>query len=138
MTEENQDEILHVIRRRRASNRRWELINFIAYQLLLLISIFASFGSAILAAANVMPSIVIALLTAIPGVAIVLDRSFLFADRWRWHNAVSTQYSALENMLVFEGKSIEHVSKAMGEYQLLMETKYPSHAKVGEISVREE
>jgi len=138
VAEGNRDELLHVLRTRRTFDQRWELFNFVAYQALLLISIFASFGSAILAAANIAPPIVIALLTAIPGVAIVLDRSFLFADRWRWHNALSTHFGVLEHMLVFEGKTVEHVSQAMGEYLSLMETKYPSHAKVGGMPAKTE
>ena len=130
MTDDNKDELLQVLRRRSAFDRRWEALNFAAYQVLLLLSIFASFGSAILAAANIASPLLISMLTAIPGVAIVLDRSFLFADRWRWHNAVSTRFSALESMLRFEGKTVEYVSQAMGEYLSVMETKYPSHAKL--------
>lgn len=134
MPHEMREDLLSRLRARHAFDKRWETVNFVAYQALLLIAIFSSFGAAIVAAASLASPIVVSLLTAVPGVAIVIDRSFLFADRWRWHNSVSTQFVAFEQKLVFEGATVEEISRVQGEYLLLMETRYPSHAKAGPVA----
>ncbi|KKR02845.1 MAG: hypothetical protein UT30_C0047G0005 [Candidatus Uhrbacteria bacterium GW2011_GWF2_39_13] len=84
MPEDMTAKLLDQIRIRRKFDEKWALVNFIASQVFVGISIFASFGSAIVATANITSPLVVGILAAIPGTAIVIDRGFLFAARWRW------------------------------------------------------
>ncbi len=126
MTEEKRTELLDRLRKRRAFDDKWATTNFVLSQVFIGTSILASFGSAIVAAANIASPIVVAVLAAIPGTAIVIDRSFLFGARWRWHCAVSTRYTALEQELLFEGGTVEQVSETMSEFLSDMEERYPT------------
>ncbi len=60
----------------------------------------------------------------------MIDRSFRFQDRWRWHCIVSTKFAQLEQKLTIEDGSIDEVSKEMSDYLYEMEKKYPSHSQV--------
>lgn len=96
--------------------------------MLLLASVFASFGAALAAATRAFSAIPLAFLAAIPGVAIIIDRTFLLADRWRWHQTLDTQRQALERRLRFEGAGVEKISRAMTD-ALKMEAKYPARSQ---------
>lgn len=126
MTEETKEQLLHRLQTRRAFDEKWATTNFVLSQVFTATAIFASFGAAIVAAANITSPIVLAFLTAIPGTVIVVDRSFLFAARWRWHCTVATRFTALEQALVFEGGTVQEVSKAMTAFLLGMEERYPT------------
>lgn len=110
-------------------DRRCEMVNFLGLHVLITISVLASFGTAIVAALNVASPTVLAILASIPGTAIIIDKSFRLADRWRWHNSVANRFAALEQSLTIEGKSVEEVSKAMTDFLCKMEAKYPAHSR---------
>jgi hypothetical protein len=127
MTEETREQLLLRLRTRRAFDEKWATTNFVVSQVFTATAIFASFGVALVAAANIVTSpIALAILTAIPGTVIVIDRSFLFAARWRWHCTVATRFIALEQMLLFEGGTVEKVSQAMTTFLSDMEERYPT------------
>jgi hypothetical protein len=89
----------------------------------------ASFGTCVVAASNIASPLVLGILAAIPGSVIMIDRSFRFQDRWRWHCIVATKYAALEQRLTIEDASVEEISKEMLDYLYDMEKKYPSHSR---------
>lgn len=75
MNDETRQELLARLRKRRAFDEKWATTNFVASQVFTGVSIFASFGSVIVAAASIASPIVVALLAAIPGTVIVIDQS---------------------------------------------------------------
>jgi hypothetical protein len=99
------NDLLKRLRRRRTFDMCWETFNFALYEILLALSIIASFSAAIIIALGLGSKTFVVALTAIPGAAIVLDRTFQFSRRWRWHNAMSTRFLSLEQRLLFEGSS---------------------------------
>ena len=130
MADNAQDDLLNRLRTRRAFDDRWQLWNFVFYQLFLGLSIVASFVSAIVAASNLASPIVVAVLAAIPGTVIVIDRGFMFCRRWRWHNTVSTELEALERQMLIEGVSVKEVSQAMSNLMIDMEKLYPARGEI--------
>ena len=126
MTEETREQLIQRLHARRAIDEKWASRNFILSQVFTATSIFASFGAAIVAAANIASPLVLAFLTAIPGSVILIDRSFMLAARWRWHCTVATRLSALEQTLVFEGGNVKEISEAMMSFLSDMEEKYPT------------
>ncbi len=126
MNDDSQKELLNRLRARRALDDRWQLWNFIFYQIVLGISIIASFISAIVAASNLVSPIIVAILAALPGTVIVIDRGFMFSSRWRWHNTMSTKLLALEQRLLFDAEtSAKEISEEMTDLLIKMETAYP-------------
>jgi len=126
MSEEIKGELLGRLRRRIAFDHRAAVCNFILGQIFVGTSILASFGAAIVAAANFASPIQVALLASIPGTVIIINQSFRFTDRWRWHCVVETRFMALEHKLVFENGNVEEVSRGMFDFLEEMEKKYPT------------
>ncbi|MFA6287462.1 MAG: hypothetical protein WC661_08760 [Opitutaceae bacterium] len=128
MNDDRKSELQQRLRNRIAFDKKWDLINSITSQILIGISILASFGAAIVAAANLASSLVVAFLASVPGTVITVDRSFRFAARWRWHCTLVARVSALEQKLTFQNGSVEDISRELSEYLEEMEKKYPSGA----------
>jgi hypothetical protein len=130
MSDDRQNDLLSRLRARRAFDDRWQFWNFVGYQIFLGLSIIASFGSAIVAASSLASPVVVAILAAIPGTVIVLDRGFMLSRRWRWHNTMSTKLLVLEQRLLLENTSIEEVSSAMSALLIEMESAYPARSEI--------
>lgn len=94
------------------------------------LAIISSFLAAILTAngdGNVeISKLTLALLVAIPGVVIVIDKTFSFSRRalWSMHNAA--KYEQLYNQLRYEALEIKDVSKNLAEAQFDMVEKFPA------------
>jgi hypothetical protein len=127
MSDDKKAELKRRLILRRKFDDKWASINFVFAQVFVGTSILASFGTAIVAASNIASPLVLSILASIPGTAIIIDRSFRFADRWRWHCIVAIKYAALEQRLTIEDASVEEISRAMSDYLFEMEKKYPAH-----------
>ena len=81
-TQTFRNELLNEIRKR----NKYEGWDFKLAHFFLWLSIFASFSSAIIIAAGDMdiPKIVVAIIAGIPGLVVVIDKSFDFARRTAW------------------------------------------------------
>lgn len=110
---------------RKSFDERWGKRNFLLAQLFMWISILASFFSAIAIASGKVDWLVTTILAAMPGTAMVIERSFSFAKRTRWNWEMIVGLEALHNRLVFEGVSIEEVSREYSLFRKSMEAKYP-------------
>jgi hypothetical protein len=124
-------ELAEKIAARRTQDNHWGVQCFIIAQIFLWLAIMASFGAAIASATGSVSPIIIAVLAAIPGTVIVIDRSFSFARRSSWHHLMRARLEQLENALRYEGASVESVSKALGELFLEMEPRYPGASVEG-------
>lgn len=118
--------LIDKIRARQKLDNKWGKFDFILAQLFVWLAILASFLTAILTAADqVQEKLVLALLTAIPGTVIVIEKSFSFARRARWHWEMIARLEQFSNQLEFECSKVEEVSKRLGEFRFDMEKKFP-------------
>ncbi len=128
---ESRDQLASKISRRLVQDDRWARLDFSLAQLFLWLAILASFVSAALAAADTIPKLWLALLAAIPGTVIVVDKSFSFAKRARWHWEMSSRLERLLLKLQFEGKSVAEVAAEYGDLRVEMEDKFPGMSAEG-------
>ena len=124
-TEKKVTELAHKISTRLTKEAIWARRNFYIAQLFVWLAIISSFGTAIASATNKVPSIIIALLAAIPGTIILIDKNFSFARRAQWHYVMRAKLEQLENSLRFESATPEATSKAYSSITIEMEQTYP-------------
>src|SRR5260370_2809366 len=110
--DENQqrESLLKEIISRKNLDLRWGDENFAIAQVRGWITIIASFGSAIAAAAKG-PSIAVAITAAIPGTVILIDRNFAFVRRAKWHWLSYHKLLGLEHELKYQGAQVSDISK---------------------------
>lgn len=113
------------------ADEKWARIDFVFAQAFVWLAILASFFSAILAAGDAVPKLVLAFLAAVPGTVIVVEKSFSFAQRARWHWEMMVGLDQLVNALEYENAPIEQVSKQLSEFRRKMETKFPGMSMQG-------
>jgi hypothetical protein len=97
-------------------------------QIFVATSVISSFVTAIIAASNSAKPLILGILAAIPGTVILIDKSFRFVDRWRWHCIVATKFAALEQKLTIENGNVEEISREARDYLHDMEKKYPAYS----------
>ena len=129
--EQKRAALLGKIHTRKAHDDKWARTDFILAQLFVWLAILSSFLTAILAVADVVPKLVLALLAAIPGAVILVDKSFSFARRARWHWDMVAKLDQFSNQLQFEEARVEDVSKQLGEFRFDMEAKFPAMSVEG-------
>ncbi|MBI4189613.1 MAG: hypothetical protein HY525_03640 [Betaproteobacteria bacterium] len=112
-------------------DEKWGRLDFMWAQVFTWLAILASFFSAILAAAEAMPKLALAFLAAVPGTVIVIEKSFSFARRARWHWEMMAGLDQLLNALSYEGATIQEISKKLGEFRRDMETRFPGFSVEG-------
>jgi hypothetical protein len=105
-------------------DERWGGRNFIIAQIQGWITIVASFGSAIAAAAKA-PSIAVAIIAAVPGTVILIDRNFGFMRRAQWHWLEAAKLLQLEHALNYQGAKVDEISKRYTSLRADMEEKFP-------------
>jgi len=80
----------------------------------------------IIAATSLLPGSVVAIVTAIPGTALLLNAKTLFDKKANWHRRKKQRYEALLMALRFESKPMAEVSQTIGVFDAEMEREYPS------------
>lgn len=123
--EQKRNALIAQMSTRMAYDDKWAGRDFTLAQTFLWLAILASFFTAILAAADAVPKLLLGFLAAIPGAAILVDKNFSFARRARWHWEMVAKLEQLINRLQFEGAQTEAVSKQLGEFRVEMEGKFP-------------
>ena len=78
-----------------------------------------------------MPAWIVAIVAAIPGVVIIVDRSFSFAARGRWHDLLYTNTCALARALKYEGAAENEISQKFSELLKTFEENYPGLTTTG-------
>lgn len=93
------EELLNEIRKR----KKYEGWDFKLAHFFLWLSIFASFSSAIIIAAGDIdiPKIIVAIIAGIPGLVVVIDKSFDFARRTAWDTMYKLDMQELQDDLNF-------------------------------------
>jgi|GEM_PF-3477738 len=124
--DEAEKALLERIRAELAANHRGEAWACAGAHLCLWLSILASFGAAIVATMESAPRLLVAILAAIPGTAIVFERTSMLTARWRWHCAAQTRLQAFERQLLYEGANARQVSEELSDYWVRMQEKYPA------------
>jgi hypothetical protein len=124
-SESARQELLVQIASRRAFDQKWGDRCYLFSLFFIGLAICASFGSAVVAAVSNVPPVALALLAAIPGTVILIERGFSLAPRARWHWASVARLRELENALSFEGVSVEEASKRFSTLRITMDAKYP-------------
>jgi hypothetical protein len=108
----------------------WGSRNFCIAQTFVWLGVGSSFGSSIAAALKAPPWIV-AIAAAVPGIVIIVDRSFSFAARGRWHDLLSTNIGALARALKYEGAAEKEISQKFSELLKASEKSYPTLTVTG-------
>lgn len=123
--EQKRAALVEKIETRKSYDDKWAGRDFTLAQAFLWLAILSSFCTAILAAADAVPKLLLGFLAAIPGMAILVDRNFSFARRARWHWEMVAKLDQLINKLQFEGAKVEDVAKQLGVLRIEMEEKFP-------------
>ena len=132
MDEDNErTALLQKILTRQARDEKWDRWDFILAQGFLWPAILSSFVSAIVVAAGEMPKMFAALLAAIPATVIVVDRSFSFARRSKWHSLMYLRLDELVNDLQFRGRPTDEVAAKLSKLRLEMEASFPAMSTEG-------
>jgi hypothetical protein len=84
-----------------------------------------SFAASLTAITGAVPPWIVALVAAIPGTAILLDRSLAPFERARWHVAVETRLQALARALTYEDADPMQISREYSRIMIEMEDRYP-------------
>ena len=109
----------------RLRNEKWGRISFYIAQAFAWLVVLGSFAASVLSAGLVLNRIGLAVVAAIPGIVIVVDRTFAFARRAQWHNVLGARVERIENSLRFEGKSVHDASKELSGLLEAMHELYP-------------
>jgi len=124
--EEKRMALLQKIKKRQSRDAAWGRWDFIIAQCFLWVAIAASFGTAIvLAVADKMPTLSTAIFAAVPGVVIVIERTFSFSRRSRWHRELFLRLDELVNDLEFRDASVEEVAKRLSTLRIKMQESFP-------------
>ena len=117
---------------RKNFHARWALRDFLVAQVFVWLAIGGSFVASILSTIkeSIHPA-VLATVAAIPAAVILIDRSFSFAKRAKWHYMFEAELERLANAVEFEGKDVAAVAHSFGELRVQMERSFPSLAVDG-------
>ena len=119
-------QLLDEIAERIKADQKWGRVDFICAQLFIWLTILASFLTAILAAADEAPAWLIAILAAVPGTAIVVEKSFSFSKRARWHWEMVAALEELQRKLKYQNSSVKEIARQLSSYRSLMEISFPA------------
>lgn len=123
--ERMRSELIKKIATRIDHDERWARLDFLCAQIFVWLTILASFFTAILAAAEAVPPLLLAFLAAIPGTVIVIEKSFAFSRRARWHWAMVAALEEYKSKLEFQNADVAEVAKLFGEFRKVMEDSFP-------------
>lgn len=123
--EEKRSELVKKIAARIDHDERWAKLDFLCAQIFVWLTILASFFTAILAAAEAVSPLLLAFLAAIPGTVIVIEKSFAFSRRARWHWTMVATLEEYKNKLEFQSADVGEVSKLLSEFRKAMEESFP-------------
>lgn len=123
--EERRSELIKKISARIDHDERWAKLDFLCAQIFVWLTILASFFTAILAAAEAVPPLILAFLAAIPGTVIVIEKSFAFSRRARWHWTMVATLEEYKGQLEFQQVDVAEVSKLYGNFRKTMEDSFP-------------
>jgi len=123
---QSKEEFLNVLSGQLVKEHQWESNNFFCYHIAMWLSIVISFCSTILAAFNLVSSAALSILSAATAVVLLLDKKFMFPQRWRWHNERRIHLEKIRNQINFEGLSIKEASASFNDLIISMERNYPT------------
>jgi hypothetical protein len=109
------------------SHARWQGHDFVLAQTLLWIGIGASALSSLLVAMKLpnVPQWLAITLPALPGIALVVDKTFKYAARSAWHAIYGVRLKALLRELNYRAGTENDVSKLLDELQSEMQALFP-------------
>jgi hypothetical protein len=128
--DQQREHLLKEITSGREYNSRWGCQNFWIAQAQGWVALVASFGSGIAAAYAHTPRIIVAIIAAVPGALILLDRNFAFARRAQWHWLLEDKVRELEHALKYQKAEISETSKRYASLMTKMEESFPITAPV--------
>lgn len=123
--------LIEKITERQKRDALWGRWDFIFAQSFIWGAILASFISAIVAASGRASPLLVAFLSAIPGTVIVIDRSFSFARRARWHRILYLRLDELINDLQFRGVAVDEIARNLSTLRIEMQETFPGMSTDG-------
>jgi len=127
--DQQREHLLNEITTQKEHDCRWAMQTFSFAQVQGWVAVVASFGSAIAATAHA-PRIIVAIIAAVPGAVILLDRNFAFARRAQWHWLLEDKVRELEHALKYQKAEISETSKRYASLMTKMEESFPITAPV--------
>jgi hypothetical protein len=89
------------------------------------VAVAASAATTLLAATNLGPQPLLAVLTSIPAIALLVNSVFSFEAKTRWCWGKVAHYGALLNQLKFEGCPVDEASKDRRIFDKEMQEQFP-------------
>jgi len=89
------------------------------------VAVGASVAATLSAATNLVPQPVLAVLTAIPATALLVNGVFVFEAKTRWYWGKVAHYGALLNRLKYEGCPTDEASRDRRDFDAEMQKQYP-------------
>lgn len=117
--------LLKEIEQKLEKHRKWSSRDFSTFQILLWFSILASSISAILAAVDANKWLTMAL-AAIPALAITIENTFHFSERYKYHDQWITELEEMRRKVNVEEVPSKKVSTELSIFQKGMESKFPA------------
>jgi len=90
-----------------------------------LMALLGSFAATLCAALSDLPRFAIALLTAVPGTALLANSVFAFDRKCRWHRRRKARYDSVLVRMRFENGDVAVLSKELREFEEKAEKEYP-------------
>lgn len=105
---------------------KYESLDFILAQSLFWISILASFISAILIANKneELNPLIMAIIAGIPGLVVVIQKTFNFTERTTWDTNFRIELQALKDKIIFEKMPIKVAADKFRELNRKFETEF--------------
>ena len=123
--EQKRADLVVKMKSRKSHDEKWASRDFATAQVFLWSAILASFCTAILAAAGIGPKLLIGFLAAVPGMAILVDRNFSFAQRACWHWEAVGRVDRLINEVEFKEAEVGSVASQFSDLCIELDGKFP-------------
>lgn len=108
-----------------ANHSRWQGKDFNKAQAMLWIGITASLAAGVIAAFGA-PKFITAVVSLIPGVILVVDRTFKHSVRSAWHAEYAIRLRALARAIRDQGAKPDQLSQQLTELEDEMQKKFPT------------
>ena len=129
--EKDREDLLSYLQQRAASFRAHARKNDTAATFLYLVAIVGSLAATLCAAFGDLPRWAVALITAVPGTALLASSVFAFDKKCRWHRKRKLKYDAFAMRIKYEGTSAAVISKELREFEEKLDSDYPRFGTPG-------
>src|ERR1051326_1825702 len=104
--------------------------NYYSAYLVIIVGIVANIFATFFVATDNIPKRYIALLTAAPGILLLLNRTLKFEDKARWYWKHMQYLDGLSRAIEYEGQQADAISQKLTETDKQMDAEWPGFGKI--------